>query len=84
MHGQPPAVPMSPVVFPEEKKKKGRLTNKDRRDICEYHEARPGVRQEDIANIWKVERSTISKIIKAKEKWLAVPDHDIWKVAKHK
>lgn len=75
---------MSPVVVPEEKKKKGRLTNKDRKDICEYHKNVPDARQEDIAQLWQVERSTISKIIKAKDKWLAVPSEDNWKVAKHK
>lgn len=79
-----PIPPMSPIINMEEKKKKGRLTNKDRKDICEYHQNVPDARQEDIAQLWNVERSTISKIIKAKDKWLAVPSEDNWKVAKHK
>jgi hypothetical protein len=67
-----------------ERHRKGRLTNKDRRDICLYHSKTPAARQEDIAAMWHVERSTISKILKAKAKWLATPLEDDLKVARHK
>ena len=53
-------------------KKKSRLTNLDRRDICIYQRDNPGVRQEEIAKKWGVERSSISKILKEKFKWLSI------------
>lgn len=55
------------------KHKKQRLCNKERKDICEYAEKNPNARQEDMAVLWKVERSTVSKILKHKEKWLRLP-----------
>lgn len=55
------------------KHKKQRLYNVDRKRICEYHNKNPNAKQEDIARQFKVERSTISKILKHKDKWLNVP-----------
>ncbi|CAL1712734.1 unnamed protein product [Somion occarium] len=55
------------------KHKKQRLYNVDRKRICEYYAKNPAAKQEDIARQFKVERSTISKILKHKEKWLHVP-----------
>lgn len=52
------------------KHKKTRLTNKDRKDICLYAAENPLKRQEDIAAMFHVERSTISKILKKKNVWL--------------
>jgi hypothetical protein len=52
---------------------KGRLTDTQRREICQYHDNNPNVRQEDIAKEYGVERSTISKILKYKSKWLNLP-----------
>lgn len=47
-----------------EKPKKQRLTNEDKKDICKFALANPHTRQEDIADRYNVERSTISKILK--------------------
>ncbi|KAF9242582.1 hypothetical protein BU15DRAFT_72698 [Melanogaster broomeanus] len=53
--------------------------------ICLYHEENPNARQEDIAARYGVERSTISKILKHKTKWMNVPeDDDDMRVAKHR
>ncbi|PFH53942.1 hypothetical protein AMATHDRAFT_44982 [Amanita thiersii Skay4041] len=62
------------VAYPSVKHKKQRLTNADRRNICLYADQNPDARQEDMATIWKVERSTVSKILKNKDKWLNIPD----------
>ncbi|VDB91898.1 unnamed protein product [Peniophora sp. CBMAI 1063] len=63
-------------------KKKSRLTNLDRRDICIYQRDTPGVRQEDIAQKWGVERSTISKVLKEKNKWLFISAEETVEIAK--
>jgi DNA-binding XRE family transcriptional regulator len=61
-----------------------RLYNVDRRAICQFHINNPSLRQEDIARKYGVERSTISKILKNKAKWLYVrPDEEL-KIAKHR
>ena len=52
-------------------KPKRRLTNKQQRDICLYLEERLTSRQEDIARLWDVEHSTVSKILKHKIKWMS-------------
>lgn len=63
-----------------QKHRKQRLFNVDRKAICEYHRANPTARQEDIAVRYGVERSTISKILKEKERWLNVPDDGFEKI----
>lgn len=52
--------------------KKTRLSNFDRRKICVFAAENPGQKQEDIANRFSVERSTVSKILKQKHRWLSV------------
>ncbi|KAG6866305.1 hypothetical protein C0991_006401 [Blastosporella zonata] len=69
---------------PPKKQKKQRLDNTDRKRICKYHEDHPNSRQEDIASQFGVERSTISKILKQKSKWLTASDHLADRVAKHR
>ncbi|RDX50295.1 CenpB-DNA-bind-domain-containing protein [Lentinus brumalis] len=66
----------------KEPSKKKRLWNTDRRDICRYAEANPGVKQEDIAVHFGVERSTVSKILKHKARWLSVSSDEKVLVAK--
>lgn len=66
------------------KQKKQRLDNNARKDICLYQIQHPNARQEDIASVFKVERSTISKILKHKNKWLNMPDNLGTRVAKHR
>ncbi|QRW15129.1 Tc5 transposase DNA-binding domain protein [Ceratobasidium sp. AG-Ba] len=54
---------------------KQRLDDARRKEICTYARDRPKARQEDIALKYGVERSTISKILKNKDKWLSVDTH---------
>lgn len=42
--------------------------------ICQYQMEHPKMRQEDIAKAFHIERSTVSKILKQKEKWLSSPE----------
>ncbi|KAG6917467.1 hypothetical protein DXG01_002444 [Tephrocybe rancida] len=69
---------------PKPKQKKQRLDNLDRKRICRFHADHPGARQEDIASEFGVERSTISKILKQKARWLAAPDAPGDRAAKHR
>ncbi|RDB17905.1 hypothetical protein Hypma_000880 [Hypsizygus marmoreus] len=66
------------------KQKKQRLDNTARKNICLYQSQNPSARQEDIASVFKVERSTISKILKHKNKWLNMPDNLGARIAKHR
>ncbi|THH27041.1 hypothetical protein EUX98_g7159 [Antrodiella citrinella] len=72
-HGTGHIVGGAPNV-PRPKHRKQRLYNVDRKKICVYHRDHPNVKQEEIARLFGVERSTISKILKQKMKWLAVPE----------
>ncbi|KIJ54393.1 hypothetical protein M422DRAFT_42551 [Sphaerobolus stellatus SS14] len=56
--------------------RKQKLANSDRKAICLYARNHPSARQEDIAARYNVERSTISKILKNKERWLGCQDDD--------
>lgn len=67
--------PTKPVV-PRTPHRKQKLANSDRKAICLYAKQHPSARQEDIAARYNVERSTISKILKNKERWLGCPDDD--------
>ena len=63
-----------PIV--REKHKKHRLRDIDRKKICIYHLTHPNARQEDIGAYFGVERSTISKILKEKDRWLSISEED--------
>jgi hypothetical protein len=63
-----------PIV--REKHKKHRLRDVDRKSICVYHLTHPNARQEDIGAYFGVERSTISKILKEKDRWLSISEED--------
>ncbi|KAJ6508925.1 Tc5 transposase DNA-binding domain-containing protein [Mycena sanguinolenta] len=79
-----PATPDSLASPTRAKQKKHRLFNLDRKQICLYHKENPTARQEDIARIYGVERSTISKILKNKTKWLHVSEDETLRIAKHR
>ena len=66
------------------KQRKQRLCNVDRKAICLFHQDLPSARQEDIAAKFGVERSTISKILKNKNKWLNMPTNETERVSKHR
>jgi len=55
-------------------KGKTRLRNIDRKLICEAARDDPKIRQEDLAARFGIERSTVSKTLKNKEKWLAIEE----------
>ncbi|KAF7314274.1 HTH CENPB-type domain-containing protein [Mycena kentingensis (nom. inval.)] len=74
----------SPDSQRSERPKKQRLFNTQRREICQYHLDNPNARQEDIARQFNVERSTVSKILKNKTKWLNVDVNETLKIAKHR
>ncbi|KXL49797.1 hypothetical protein M433DRAFT_74713 [Acidomyces richmondensis BFW] len=47
------------------------LTDQDRRRMCQYAEEHPNSKQTEIGAIFGVERSTVSKVLRQKEKYLA-------------
>ncbi|KAF2668392.1 hypothetical protein BT63DRAFT_275165 [Microthyrium microscopicum] len=47
------------------------LTDVERRKMCEYSETHPGVKQTEIGAMFGVERSTVSKVLRNKEKYLS-------------
>ncbi|SPC65476.1 uncharacterized protein UHOD_00631 [Ustilago sp. UG-2017b] len=66
-------------------KQKKKLRNIDRKMICDYSVAHPTVKQDAIANEFGIERSTVSKILKQKDKWLSIdPESGAARIAKHR
>lgn len=72
------------VDEPRAKGRKMRLCNGDRKKMCQMHLDNPEWKQEQLAKLFDVERSTVSKILKNKESWLAVADINSHRVAKHR
>jgi len=52
--------------------KRQRLYDIDRRVICEYERSHPDKTHEDIAIFFSIDRSTVTKILKDRDKWLNV------------
>ncbi|KAJ5774363.1 DNA binding HTH domain Psq-type [Penicillium paradoxum] len=50
------------------------LTDEDRRQMCIYHEENKTAKQTDIGALFGVERSTVSKVLRQKEKYLNPDD----------
>ncbi|KAJ9637236.1 hypothetical protein H2199_007522 [Coniosporium tulheliwenetii] len=50
------------------------LTDADRRRMCLYHEEHPSTKQTEIGAMFGVERSTVSKVLRNKEKYLCQDD----------
>ncbi|KAI9806364.1 MAG: hypothetical protein M1825_006479 [Sarcosagium campestre] len=50
------------------------LTDSDRKRMCLYHEENPTVKQTEIGAMFGVERSTVSKVLRQKEKYLFPDD----------
>lgn len=78
------AEPLQPASGRVGRTRKTRLYNIDRKAICCYAKSHPEARQEDIAARYGVERSTISKILKQKQKWMNVPEGEELKIIKHR
>ncbi|EKM51978.1 uncharacterized protein PHACADRAFT_262418, partial [Phanerochaete carnosa HHB-10118-sp] len=64
--------------------RKRRLYTVDRRSICVMAKENPHLRQEDIAQHFNVERSTVSKILKEKVRWLSTPAEPTIRVSKYR
>jgi len=54
---------------------KKKLDALEKKKICLYHLEHQNARQEDIAEVFSIERSTVSKILKNKNMWLNVDDN---------
>ena len=59
-----------------------KLWSTDRKKICVFHRDNPGLKQEEIALTFGVEHSTVSKILKEKNRWLNVKDDEKMQVSK--
>ncbi|KAF7163942.1 hypothetical protein CNMCM5623_008603 [Aspergillus felis] len=69
------AAPVTPVQPPRKSSTSGStprrtLTDEDRRRMCLYHEEHKTAKQTDIGALFGVERSTVSKVLRQKEKYL--------------
>ncbi|CZR66102.1 uncharacterized protein PAC_16003 [Phialocephala subalpina] len=53
------------------------LTDNDRRRMCQYHEENPSVKQTEIGAMFGVERSTVSKVLRQREKYLFPEDRSL-------
>lgn len=53
-----------------------KLSNAERKAICQFHQTHPGWKQDDIGAHFGYERSTISKTLKFKDKYLAMDSED--------
>jgi len=71
----------TPPVRP--KTKKAKLDNITRKAICIYQQDNPHLKQEDIGRHFKLDRSTVSKILKGKYIWLNIED-GIVEVPRHR
>ncbi|CAO1622183.1 unnamed protein product [Sympodiomycopsis kandeliae] len=66
-------------------KHKSKLLNIDRKRICLQHLRNPKLKQEDLAQIFGIERSTVSKVLKEQERWLSIADDsDDAAIVKHR
>ncbi|KAG8534193.1 uncharacterized protein KY384_001037 [Bacidia gigantensis] len=69
-----PSPPSPPKVTPNLSNSRKTLTDSDRRRMCKYHEENPTVKQTEIGALFGVERSTVSKVLRNKEKYLVAED----------
>ncbi|KAF4308481.1 hypothetical protein GTA08_BOTSDO03430 [Botryosphaeria dothidea] len=81
MYSAPPPVPVSATPTPvsatstrSSSTPRKTLTDNDRRRMCLYHEENPTVKQTEIGAMFGVERSTVSKVLRQKEKYLYQDD----------
>lgn len=55
-------------------KRKPKLTDYDRKQMCLYHQANPGCRQDVIAKMYGIDRTTVSKVLRHSDKYLSMED----------
>ncbi|KAL8996259.1 MAG: hypothetical protein Q9169_004190 [Polycauliona sp. 2 TL-2023] len=70
----PLSAPAAPTPIPIPQSGRRTLTDQDRRRMCQYHEENPSVKQTEIGSLFGVERSTVSKVLRLKEKYLHPDD----------
>ncbi|KAI4089612.1 MAG: hypothetical protein LQ339_008518 [Xanthoria mediterranea] len=70
----PLSAPAAPTPIPIPQSGRRTLTDQDRRRMCQYHEENPSVKQTEIGTLFGVERSTVSKVLRLKEKYLHPDD----------
>ncbi|KAL8684569.1 MAG: hypothetical protein Q9224_006266 [Gallowayella concinna] len=70
----PLSAPAAPEPIPTPPSGRKTLTDQDRRRMCQYHEENPSVKQTEIGSLFGVERSTVSKVLRLKEKYLHPDD----------
>ncbi|KAK7545363.1 hypothetical protein IWX49DRAFT_551801 [Phyllosticta citricarpa] len=71
---QPAPAPVSAASTRTSSTPRKTLTDNDRRRMCLYHEEHPTVKQTEIGAMFGVERSTVSKVLRQKEKYLYQDD----------
>jgi hypothetical protein len=59
------------------KRRLAKLTADDRKRICEQYLLNPKMKQATLGALFGVERSTVSKILKNRDRWLAPPDSPV-------
>ncbi|KAF7930732.1 uncharacterized protein EAE98_001967 [Botrytis deweyae] len=79
--GKPP--PKLPTIHATPTPRKT-LTDSDRRRMCQYHEDNPTVKQTEIGAMFGVERSTVSKVLRQREKYLFPEDRSLSPVKRAK
>jgi transcriptional regulator with XRE-family HTH domain len=67
-----------------EKHRKQRLYTVDRRHICEEAQRHPNKTQAEIANEFGIDRSTVSKLLKEKDRWLHAEAEPKIRMAKYR
>ncbi|KFY67220.1 hypothetical protein V496_01699 [Pseudogymnoascus sp. VKM F-4515 (FW-2607)] len=50
------------------------LNDYEKRSMCQMHEDNPGLKQADLGSLFGVERSTVSKVLRDKEKFLSLEE----------
>ncbi|KAH8815829.1 Tc5 transposase DNA-binding domain-containing protein [Xylogone sp. PMI_703] len=73
----PASAPLKPAKLPaihSNPTPRKTLTDSDRRRMCQYHEENPTVKQTEIGAMFGVERSTVSKVLRQREKYLFPED----------
>ncbi|KAL9027231.1 MAG: hypothetical protein Q9196_004219 [Gyalolechia fulgens] len=68
------SAPPAPKPLPTPPSGRRTLTDQDRRRMCQYHEENPTVKQTEIGSLFGVERSTVSKVLRHKDKYLHPDD----------
>ncbi|KAL9948059.1 hypothetical protein ACHAP6_003772 [Verticillium nonalfalfae] len=69
----PSSKPIRPLGMQQSAPRKT-LTDDDRRRMCQYHMDNPNMKQTEIGAMFGVERSTVSKVLRNKEKYLFPED----------